>query len=296
MRRTLLAAMLLLAACPTRRSPSSEAGPGAAAGPLLLHKVEARDRSAPGQHVAGVTDVELSRWLRERLARSRALKLIEGQRARSYALTLELGVALREEEDRPAGRMLLASARASIPGEPEGLVLQASLVRPFRPAGKGALEQRALREAVEGIADDLAFQAEAAVAPEARLAALLRETRDPSRLAAVVEIAAFRRLRGTVLPLCALLERKEPEVADRAIGALAAIGDERAVKPLTRVAKSFRDTAQMAKVLDAVGTIGGQEARDYLEFVASGHDDADIRNLASEALERMTRAEKAGKK
>ncbi len=286
----------LLAGCPARRQTGDARSPSAAAGPLLFHKVEARDRSAAGQHVAGVTDVELSRWLRERLARSRSVKLVERPGPRSYALALELGLALREEEGREPARMVLASARAAIPGEPEGLVLQASTVRPFRPAGKGAAEQQALRAVVEAVADDLVFQAETAAGSEAELVARLRNTKDPLRLSAAVEIAAFRRSPATVPPLIALLEREDREVSDRAIGALVAIGDRRAVKPLTRVAKSFRDTAQMAKVLDAIGSLGGQEARDYLEFVASGHDDADIRNLASEALERMTRAEKDSKK
>jgi hypothetical protein len=288
-----LAAIVLLAACPARRRAGGDAA--VASGPLLLHQVEARDRTAPGARIAGITDADLGRWLRARISRSAALRLVEKPTRGSYRLTLELGLGVREDDDPPS-RVVLASARAVVPGEPEGLVLQASTVAPFKPAGKGAPEQKALRTVVEGVADDLVFQAEAALAPEGKLVTLLRKTKDVSRLAAAVEIAAFRRLRGTVPPLCELLGREEKEVADRAIGALVAIGDRRAVKPLTRVAKTFRDTAQMAKVLDAIGTLGGQEARDYLEFVASGHDDADIRNLASEALERMNRAEKRPKK
>ena len=39
-----------------------------------------------------------------------------------------------------------------------------------------------------------------------------------------------------------------------------------------------------------------KEAKDYLEFVAVGHEDADIRNLAREALQRMQRKFEGKKK
>ena len=79
--------------------------------------------------------------------------------------------------------------------------------------------------------------------------------------------------------------------ATRAIGALRTIGDTRAVQPLTEVAR-FRDLADLPKVLDALALIGGDEARAYLEFVATGHDNVEIRDLAKEALGHLeTRAQ-----
>jgi len=41
----------------------------------------------------------------------------------------------------------------------------------------------------------------------------------------------------------------------------------------------------MRKILDAIATLGGGEARDYLSFVAETHDDEEIRTMAAEALE-----------
>ena len=79
---------------------------------------------------------------------------------------------------------------------------------------------------------------------------------------------------------------------DRAIGALAAIGDRRAVRPLTEVAK-FNDLTDLPKVLDALATIGGPEARSYLEFVASGHESSEMRDLAKEALTHLERRQAA---
>ena len=48
----------------------------------------------------------------------------------------------------------------------------------------------------------------------------------------------------------------------------------------------------MRRVIDAIGAIGGEEARAYLELVASGHDVAGIRKLAADALERLERRER----
>jgi hypothetical protein len=49
----------------------------------------------------------------------------------------------------------------------------------------------------------------------------------------------------------------------------------------------MRDTREMRKVLDAIAALGGQEAKDYLAFVAETHDDEEIRVMAAEALERL---------
>jgi hypothetical protein len=59
-----------------------------------------------------------------------------------------------------------------------------------------------------------------------------------------------------------MLKSEDHALRDRAIGALAAIGDPRAVRPLTEVAR-FRDLTDLPKVLDALATIGGPEARAY---------------------------------
>jgi hypothetical protein len=45
----------------------------------------------------------------------------------------------------------------------------------------------------------------------------------------------------------------------------------------------------MRKIVDAIATLGGSEARDYLSFVAETHDDEEIRAMAKEALERLLR-------
>jgi hypothetical protein len=58
----------------------------------------------------------------------------------------------------------------------------------------------------------------------------------------------------------------------------------------------MRDTREMRKVLDAIATLGGSEAQDYLAFVAETHDDEEIRTMAKAALERLGRRDDRGNK
>jgi len=73
---------------------------------------------------------------------------------------------------------------------------------------------------------------------------------------------------------------------DTAIGALVAIGDESAVRPLLD-SVAFRDHGEMGKLVEAVAALGGDEARRYLQFVRGSHPDAIIRAEADSALRRL---------
>lgn len=117
--------------------------------------------------------------------------------------------------------------------------------------------------------------------PRAILAAL--GSPDDSLREEAMRLSAERKLTQAVPTLIALLKSDDHDVRDRAIGTLAAIGDPRAVRPLTEVAR-FRDLADLPKILDALSAIGGEDAKSYLEFVASGHDSPEIRELAKQAI------------
>jgi len=85
-----------------------------------------------------------------------------------------------------------------------------------------------------------------------------------------------------------LLTDADEAVRDAALGALVALGDRSVIKALAD-SHQMRDTREMRKVLDAIGTLGGQEAQEYLSFVAETHDDEEIRDMAKEALDRLRR-------
>jgi HEAT repeat protein len=94
--------------------------------------------------------------------------------------------------------------------------------------------------------------------------------------------------------LLKLLEDPEEVVRDAALGALVELRDRRAVSVLAE-GRSMRDRREMRKILDAIALLGGDEAADYLAFVADGHEDPEIRALAVSARQRLGRRGDAGR-
>lgn len=101
---------------------------------------------------------------------------------------------------------------------------------------------------------------------------------DPAQLKAAVAQAKKVRQKQEILLI----------LRDSAIGALIEIGDRAAVRPLLD-SVTFLDSAEMGKVMEAVATLGGDEARSYLRFVAGSHPEPKIRDEASAALKRLER-------
>jgi hypothetical protein len=99
-----------------------------------------------------------------------------------------------------------------------------------------------------------------------------------------------RKLRDEVPTLLKLLSDPEERTRDAALGSLIALGDRRAVSELTRT-RSLRDRHEMRKMIEAIAILGGQEADQYLSFVAATHDDDEIRAEAAAAHARLQRRE-----
>ncbi len=123
-------------------------------------------------------------------------------------------------------------------------------------------------------------------APEALHAAMLADGGD-LRLEAI-RIVGDRRVAAEAPTLLTLLDDPDESTRDAALGALIALGDRRAVTALTR-SRSLRDRREMGKIIEAISILGGDEADDYLAFIASSHDDEDIRAEAKAARERLQR-------
>ena len=189
--------------------------------------------------------------------------------------------------------MAVVAAEGRVPGALDAPRLQAQAVGPLLERANRARVKQNLLRLLDTVLDDLVFQAGLVTAPVEDVVRSLKQTRDVQRLSAAIEICSVRRLKQAVVPLIGMLSHKNQEVVDRAAGALIEIGDRRAVRPLTRLSK-LQDTARLAKLLDGIATLGGSEAASFLEFVASGHEDEDIRFMAAEALERMKRRQGAG--
>ncbi len=107
-----------------------------------------------------------------------------------------------------------------------------------------------------------------------------------------------RRISSEAETLLRLLDHEDEPTRDAALGGLVKMRDRRTVAALGK-SRSMKDRREMRKILDAMATLGGDEAADYLSFVADAHEDEDIRKMAKDAQERLkrrTEAEKAEKK
>jgi hypothetical protein len=107
-----------------------------------------------------------------------------------------------------------------------------------------------------------------------------------------IQVSGARGLRDEIPTLLTLLHNDDESIRDAALGALIALRERRAVTELTR-SRSLRDRHEMRKILEAIAILGGDEANDYLSFVAQSHDDEEIRKLAADAKGRLDRRAKA---
>jgi hypothetical protein len=108
-----------------------------------------------------------------------------------------------------------------------------------------------------------------------------------------IRAVADRRLTGEVPELLRLLSDEDESVRDAALGALVELHERRAVSEIAKQ-RSMRDRREMRKILDAIASLGGQEALEYLSFVADAHEDEEIREMAKQALARLKRRADAG--
>jgi len=114
----------------------------------------------------------------------------------------------------------------------------------------------------------------------------LEHTEPDVRMAAARTLAE-RRAKEAVPPLCDLLRREQNQVGQAVVGALAVIADEQGVPCLIQWAGA--DDRRLILIIDTLASIGGQEARSFLEMIASGHDQPGVRTVAEEGLRRMKR-------
>ncbi len=103
-----------------------------------------------------------------------------------------------------------------------------------------------------------------------------------------IRVVGERKLASEADTLLKLLDSPEESVRDAALGALVELKDRRAVGVLA-AQRSMRDRREMRKILDAIAILGGDEASEYLAFVAEGHDDPEIREMATAARTRLQR-------
>jgi hypothetical protein len=148
-----------------------------------------------------------------------------------------------------------------------------------------ALVLRVARDLVEGVAARRRLQEGSLAALHAALVADGGELREEA-----IRIIGEKQVREEVPALLELLKDDDENVRDAALGALIAMHERRAVRALAD-SRSLRDRREMRKIIEAISILGGQEADDYLSFIAATHDDDEIRAAAAAARARLQRRE-----
>lgn len=146
-----------------------------------------------------------------------------------------------------------------------------------------------LRQAVASAASGVGTSIHLAAARDDEVLRALSGKDRNLRLRAI-GIAGDRRLSAAIGPLTEIVKNEEEDVDSvlKAVGALVAIGDERAVPALIDAGRN-RPPAYLNPILFAVAQLGGSKAEGYLFTVANGHPDPDVRRNASDALAELRR-------
>jgi hypothetical protein len=152
---------------------------------------------------------------------------------------------------------------------------------------RAALAQAlASRTAADLLSAFIARRRLATAVPADVRAAIVAKDGDRSLWQEAIRQVGARGLKDEAGVLLPLLADPDEEIRDAALGALVALRDRRAVHELTQ-SRSLQDQREMRKILDVIAVLGGDEARDYLSFVAETHEDEEIRRLAAAARRRL---------
>ena len=173
-------------------------------------------------------------------------------------------------------------------GDSERLLAEGEARRPtgaddaLDPAARAAAFDASLDAALHEAVVALNYQIEARKKTDAALVADLSSP-DARLRDYAIRVLADRRSPAAVPSLVLRLQDENDNVARRAVGALVAIGDRRAVPPLIEMTRRRRPE-QVRPILYALGSLGGSEAEAFLFTLESGSPDEEVRRAARDAF------------
>lgn len=173
-------------------------------------------------------------------------------------------------------------------------LVEAGVGRVPRPA-PGERQEPAWREAFSAAVAEASAGLRRALAAEGQPTdQLLRdlEAEDPRLREQAIRVLGERRSREAVPGLIARLRDPDLRLAERAAGALAQIGDPRAVGPIIDFTQRLDEGPYTPRYARIIGDIGGSEARGYLLTLESGQVDPQVREAAREALQDLEARER----
>ncbi len=159
----------------------------------------------------------------------------------------------------------------------------------------GERDAPAWREAFSAAVADASGSLRRALAAEGRSTEQLLgelDDQDPRRREQAIRVLGERRSREAVPALIARLGDPDLRLAERAAGALAQIGDPRAVGPIIDFTQRLDDGPYAPRYVRIIGDLGGSEARGYLLTLESGLVDPEVREAAREALRELEARER----
>jgi hypothetical protein len=294
-------ALLLASALECRRRPVSPGGAPPALRPLALSVLEVRNAVLESPGAVPVDAEALKRVIRQRMEASGLVVSPPVTAATPPAAQLRIVAQVSAEIVEVADKGKVESSVAirldTRPSDAPG-----AMNEELSAAGEGTftvdsatrraeLAQRTIERTVNDLLDGFLARMRLQIVSADELRALVRKD-GPLREDAVRQVG-IRQMKEEAPYLLTLLHHDTESVRDAALGALLALGDARTVHELTR-SRSMKDRREMRKILDAIAALGGDEARDYLNFVAEGHTDEEIRSMAAEARDRLARKHDAG--
>lgn len=233
------------------------------------------------------TGVDIDQLLIEELRVAKSLSLVDDTTPNKRKLA-RLKLKARLEPDGFTGQLhALVFARITRTGS---IPLQADIdavktgVADAGPSNETSVYREHIAKAVKEAVTALDEQAFLLGSGDESLVKALGHAEPDIRVAAARTLAE-RRSKAAVVPMCDLLRQEQNQVGQAIVGALAVIGDERAVPCLIQWAGA--DDQRLVLVIDPLASIGGQEARSFLEMIASGHDEPGVRAVAEEGLRRV---------
>ena len=297
MRRLSILAAVLLTACK----------PSARAGALQVGQITVSETGLSGKPEIGESAEQLRRELQSALEATGRFTLrdngpvtirMEIDRAQRVFAPVPL-VPAGEPSQSPAEREMaevainLEMTSSGPQGDVDRLLAEGEARRPTNaddtldPAARHAAFDAAIDAAMQAAVVALKDQIDARRKPDDQLIADLSSP-DPRARDYAIRVLADRRSPAAVPQLIARLQDPNPEVARRAAGALIAVGDRRAVRPLIETTRRRRPE-DVGPLLYAISSLGGQEAEAFLFTLESGSPDEEIRRAAQGAYADLLR-------
>lgn len=237
---------------------------------------------------------QVRRMLERAIEASPRLKLVEGESERAYKAELTIGLASERESTDPDEKGVYRAVQVdlSMSRWSKGHVEQrlaalgkAFVVQDPKRSGSQRGFDKVLEKSISRAVELVGLQIAARGMSTAELLALLKSDDEDKRLYTLRSLRD--RHEPELLPrVIEMLDDPDADVALEAVGVLVKEKYRKAAVALIRISRR-RDRIFLLQTITALGEIGGPVARGFLFTLAAGHDSAEIRRRAKEALHHL---------